>query len=58
MLIPESKTEKEIAYLERFHKWIKTKSESDQALYCEHGKYVGFKAALTSFTCKECNNEG
>lgn len=53
MLIPESKSEKEMAYLRQFKKWLKTRPERDQALYCEHGRYVGYKASI-SFMCKEC----
>lgn len=56
MLIPESRSEKEEAYLARFRVWVKTLPEEDQARFCQHGNYVGFKAAL-SFMCKECSGE-
>jgi hypothetical protein len=53
MLIPESKDEKKIAYLARFEKWVKTRPEKEQALFCEHGKYHGYNGALAAW-CPEC----
>lgn len=54
MLIPESKDEKAAAYLARFERWSAGLSDRDRALFCSHGRYVGYRKAL-AFMCPGCS---
>lgn len=60
MLIPVSKTEKEMAYLATFKKWI-AKHPDQKRYFCDHGNYCGADHVLnrtSEWGCKECKEEG
>lgn len=46
MLIPESKTEKEVAAEARCVAWVAKLPEAQKGYFCAHGRYWGFKGAL------------
>lgn len=56
MLIPESKSDKEIAEIERCVAWVAKLPKEQQHMYCEHGRYWGAHGAL-DFMSKCCKPE-
>lgn len=57
-LIPETKdkNEKQVFYLDRFNRWVSSRPENEKKLFCEHGRYTGFKGALR-YMCCYCSEE-
>lgn len=44
----------EDAIMKRSQEWVAKQDEDVRQYFCEHGRYVGFNAALW-FTCERCN---
>jgi len=51
-----SKDEEKEHARQRILAWVKTRPVQEQALYCYHGRYVGYKKSL-SFMCAGCKEE-
>lgn len=57
MLIPESKSEKEMAHLERMTNWLAKMTPEERAKHCDHGNRQPLARLPMPIGCKYCNEE-